>query len=195
MKKSIAAGAALVAAALLVSSVGAAAPKPKLPKRWRGTAVYTYTYKGDDFSTQQTVSASVVLVLRKGYTATYQSSSGTIRSDYTQTRSDDGCTTTSSGSYPVSKYLLTLQVDASSRPRASFSAPEGAVSAPVPATTTCPDGTSFDSTMGVENPFFMVSRHTAGFPVKASLTRISGSLRTAQDGGVSTVRFSLVGKR
>jgi hypothetical protein len=49
--------------------------------------------------------------------------------------------------------------------------------------------------VGVENPFFMVSRHTAGFPVNASLTRISGSLRTAQDGGVWTVRFSLVGKK
>jgi hypothetical protein len=194
MRKTIAAGAAVIAAALLVSSVGAAAPKPKLPKRWRGTAVYTHTYKGDDRSFQQTVSASVVLVPAKGWTGTYAVSSGTIKSNYTDTTSD-GCTTTSSGSYAASKYLLTLQLDASSRPRASFSAPEGAVDAPVPAMTTCPDGTSLASEMGVENPFFMLGRHTAGFPVKASLTRISGSLRTVQDGAVWTVRFSLVGKK
>ena len=194
MKKTIATGAAVVATALIVSSVGAAAPKPKLPKRWTGTAVYTHTYQGDDGSMQQTVNAAVVLVPAKGWRGTYQVSSGTIKSNYTQTTSD-GCTVTSSGSYPASKYLLTLQVSASPRPRASFSAQEGAVSAPVPATTTCPDGTSFTSEIGVENPFFMVGRHTAGFPVKASLTRISGSLRTAQDGGVWTVRFSFVGKK
>ena len=195
MKTTIATAAALVAAALLVSSVDAAAPKPKLPKRWRGTAVYTHTYNADDRSFQQTVSASVVLVPAKGWTGTYAVSSGTIKSNYTDTDKTSGCTTTSSGSYPASKYLLTLQLDASSRPRASFSAQEGAVSAPVPATTTCPDGTSTTSTMGVENPFFMVGRHTAGFPVKASLTRISGSLRTVEDGAVWTVRFSLVGKK
>jgi hypothetical protein len=41
----------------------------------------------------------------------------------------------------------------------------------------------------------MLVRHTAGFPVNKSLTRISGSLRTAQDGGVWNVRFSFVGKK
>jgi hypothetical protein len=195
MKKSIAASTVVVAAAaLLVSSVGAAAPTPKLPKRWRGNAVYTYTYNGDDQIVQQTVSASVVLVPVKGWTGTYGVSSGTIKSDYTS-KTPDGCTTTSSGSYSASKYLLTLQVDSSRRPRASFSAQEGAVGAPVPATQTCPDGTSQTTSMGVENPFFMLSRHTTGFPVNASLTRISGSLRTAQSGGVWTVRFSLVGKK
>jgi hypothetical protein len=45
MKKSIAVGVAVVAAALLVSSVGATAPK--LPKRWRVTAVYTHTHQGE----------------------------------------------------------------------------------------------------------------------------------------------------
>jgi hypothetical protein len=194
MRKTLAAAAAVLAAALLVSSVEAAAPKPKLPKRWRGTAVYTHTYTGSDQTVQQTVSASVVLVPVRGWTGTYQVSSGTIKSNYTS-KTPDGCTMTSSGSYRATKYLLTLQVSVSRPPRASFSAQEGAVSAPVPSTTTCPDGTSLNSTVGVENPFFMVSRHTAGFPVNASLTRISGSLRTAQDGGVWTVRFSLVGKK
>ena len=194
MTKTLATGAVVVAAGLLASSIGAATPKPKLPKRWRGTAVYTYTHNGNDQVVQQTVSASVVLVPVRGWIGTYQPASGTIKSSYTS-KTPDGCTLTSSGSYKVTKYLLTLQVSASSRPTASFSAPEGAVSAPVPATQTCPDGTSQTSEMGVENPFFMVSRHTAGFPVKASLTRISGSLRTAQSGGVWTVRFSLVGTK
>jgi hypothetical protein len=45
MKKSIAVGVAVGAVALLVSSVGATAPK--LPKRWRVTAVYTHTHQGE----------------------------------------------------------------------------------------------------------------------------------------------------
>ena len=120
MKKTIATGAALVAAALLVSSVGAAAPKPKLPKRWLATAVYTYTYQGDEWTAQQTVSASVVLVRVRGGTSSYEVSSGTIKYDSTQ-KTSDGCTQTSSGSFKASKYLLTLQLVLSRRPRASFS--------------------------------------------------------------------------
>src|SRR5207248_8009884 len=127
MKTTIAAGAAVVAAALLVSSIGAATT-PKLPKRWRGTAVYTYARNGDDGSVQQTVSASVVLVPAKGWTGTYQVSSGTIKYSDTETTSD-GCTQTSSGSFPASKYLLTLQLDLSRRPRATFSGSEGAAAA------------------------------------------------------------------
>src|SRR5262245_1462106 len=191
MRKTIAAGVAVVAAALIVSSVGAAAAKPKLPKRWRATAVYTYTYQGDEGSAQQTVSASVVLVpvRARGWTNMYQVSSGTIKFDTTQETSD-GCTQTSSGSFPASKYLLTLQLDLSRRPRASFSGSEGAAPALQTVTITCPDGTTSQSQSGgVENPFYMLVRHTAGFPVNASLTKISGSLRTAQDGGVWTVRF------
>ena len=41
----------------------------------------------------------------------------------------------------------------------------------------------------------MLVRHTVGFPVTSSLTKIAGSLRTAQSGGVWAVRFSLVGKK
>jgi hypothetical protein len=197
MKKTIAAGASLVAAALLVSSTGAATPKPKLPKRWRGTAVYTYTYQGDDSSVEQTVSASVVLVpvLRRGWTNMYEVSSGTITYDDTQ-KTSDGCTQTSSASFQASKYLLTLQLELSRRPRASFSGSEGAAPTPTTVTMTCPDGTTSQSQSGgVENPFYMLVRHTAGFPVNASLTKISGSLRTAQSGAVWTVRFSFVGKK
>ena len=117
------------------------------------------------------------------------------RTRTTETTSD-GCTQTSSGSFPASKYLLTLQLDLSRRPRATFSGSEGAAPAPTTVTITCPDGTTSQSQSGgVENPFYMLVRHTAGFPVKASLTRIAGSLRTAQSGGVWTVRFSLVGKK
>ena len=197
MRQAIAAVAAVAAAALLVSSVDAAAPKPKLPKRWRATAVYTYTYQGDDWTAQQTVSASVVLtpVRARGWTDMYQVSSGTITYDNTQ-KTSDGCTQTSSGSFPASKYLLTLQLDLSRRPRASFSGSEGAAPTPTTVTITCPDGTTSQSQSGgVENPFYMLVRHTAGFPVNASLTRISGSLRTAQSGAVWNVRFSFVGKK
>jgi hypothetical protein len=197
MKKTIATGAALVAAALLVSSVEAAAPKPKLPKRWLATAVYTYNYQGDDATAQQTVNASVVLlpVRRRGWTNMYEVSSGTIKYDSTTTTSD-GCTQTSSGSFKASKYLLTLQLDLSRRPRASFSGSEGAAPSPTTVTITCPDGTTSQSESGgVENPFYMLVRHTAGFPVNASLTKIAGSLRTAQSGIVWNVRFSFVGKK
>lgn len=197
MKTTIATTAALVAAALLVSSVDAAAPKPKLPKRWRATAVYTYTYQGDDATAQQTVSASVVLtpVRARGWTNMYQVSSGTIKYDQTQ-KTSDGCTQTSSGSFPASKYLLTLQLDPSRRPRAYFSGSEGAAPAPTTVTITCPDGTTSQSQSGgVENPFYMLVRHTAGFPVTSSLTKIAGSLRTAQSGIVWNVRFSFVGKK
>ena len=195
MKKSIATGAAVLAAALLVSSIDAATPKPKVPKRWRATAVYTYTYKDDEQSAQQTVSASVVLVPVRGWTNTYQVSSGTIKFDNTTTTSD-GCTQASSGSVPASKYLLTLQLALSRRPRATFSGSEGAAPAPQTVTITCPDGTTSQSQSGgVENPFYMLVRHTAGFPVNTSFTKISGSLRTAQSGAVWTVRFSFVGKK
>lgn len=196
MKTTIATAAALFAAALLVSSVDAAAPKPKLPKRWRGTAVYTYTYQGDDSTAQQTVSAAVVLtpVRARGWSNMYQVSSGTITYDQTQ-KTSDGCTQTSSGSFAASKYLLTLQLDPSRR-RAYFSGSEGAAPAPTTVTTTCPDGTTSQSQSGgVENPFYMLVRHTAGSPVTSSLTKIAGSLRTAQSGGVWTVRYSLVGKK
>jgi hypothetical protein len=195
MKKTITASAAVVAAALLVSSIGAAVPKPKVPKRWSATAVYTYTYQGDEGSAQQTVSASVVLVPVKGWTSSYQVKSGTIKFDNT-TKTSDGCTQTSSGSFPASKYLLTLQLDLSRRPRASFSGSEGAAPSLQTVTITCPDGTtSQNESGGVENPFYMLVRHTAGFPVNKSLTRIVGSLRTAQSGGVWAVRFSFVGKK
>jgi hypothetical protein len=197
MKKTLATGAAVVAAALLVSSVGAAAPKPKLPKRWQATAFYTYSYKGDDATAQQTVSASVVLtpVRVRGWTNMYEVSSGTIKFDSTTTTSD-GCTQTSSGSFPATKYLLTLQLDLSRRPRATFSGSEGAAPTLQTVTITCPDGTTSQSQSGgVENPFYMLVRHTAGFPVNKSLTRIAGSLRTAQSGIVWTVRFSFVGKK
>jgi hypothetical protein len=191
MKKTIPAGAAVVAGALLVSSIGTAAPKPKPPKRWRGTALYTYTLKDDGRSVEQTVSGSVVLVPVRGWTGSYQVSSGALKSEYTE-KTSDGCTLTSSGSYPASKYLLSLQL---SGRRASFSGSEGAVSKPVTATRTCPDGTSETSEQGVVNPFFMLTRHTAGFPVNASLTKIAGSLRTVESGAVWTVRFSFVGQR
>ena len=62
MRKTIAVSAIVVVAALLVTSIAAAAPKPKLPKRWIGTAQYTLTYNGDGRSVQQSASASVVLV-------------------------------------------------------------------------------------------------------------------------------------
>jgi hypothetical protein len=195
MRQAIAAVAAVVAAALLVSSVDAAAPKPKLPKRWRGTAVYTNTYTSDDSSGQQTVTASVVLVPAKCWTSTYQVSSGTIKFDDTE-KTSDGCTQQSSGSFPASKYLLTLQLDLSRHPRATFSGSEGAAPTPTTVTITCPDGTTSQTQSGgVENPFYMLVRHTAGFPVNMSLTRIAGSLRTAQSGSVWTVRFSFVGKK
>jgi len=196
MKTAIAAGAAVVAAALLVSSVGAAAPKPKLPKRWRGTGLYTYAYRGHGGSIRQSVSASVVLVAAPGSTATYQASSGTIKSHYTA-KTGDGCTVTSSGSYRATKYLLTLRLQVSRDPKATFSGQEGAASGPVPLKKACPSGTSetTTSTLGVENPFYMLTRNSAGFPVKGSLTRISGSLRTAQSGAVWTLRFSFLGQR
>jgi hypothetical protein len=197
MKKTIATGAAVLAAALLVSSVDAAAPKPKLPKRWLATATYTYAYKDAEQDARQTVSASVVLVpvRRRGWPNMYEVLSGTIKYDNTL-RTSDGCTQTSSGSFRASKYLLTLQLQLPPRPRATFSGSEGAAPAPTTVTITCPDGTTSQSQSGgVENPFYLLVRHTAGFPVNASLTRISGSLRTAQSGGVWTVRFSFVGKK
>jgi hypothetical protein len=195
MKTTIAAGAALVAGALLVSSVGAATA-PKLPKRWRGTGLYTYVYRGHGGSIRQTVSASVMLVPVPGSPATYQVSSGTIRSGFTA-KTADRCTLTSSGSYRATKSLLTLRLQASRDPKATFSGQEGAASGPVPLRKACPRGTSQTtrSTLGVENPFFMLTRSSAGYPVNASLTRISGSLRTAQSGAVWTLRFNFVGKK
>jgi hypothetical protein len=194
MKKSFAAGAAVVAAALLVSSVDAA--PAKLPKRWRGTGLYTYAYRGHGGSIRQTVSASVVLVPAPGSPATYQVSSGTIRSSFTA-KTADGCTLTSSGSYRATKSLLTLRLRVSRDPKATFSGQEGAASGPVPLKKACPSGTSetTTSTLGVENPFSMLTRNSAGYPVTAALTRIAGSLRTAQSGGVWTVRFSFRGQR
>ena len=41
----------------------------------------------------------------------------------------------------------------------------------------------------------MLTRKNAGVPVKAALTKIAGSLRTAESGAVWTLRFSFVGKR
>src|SRR5205814_43370 len=124
-------------AALLVGSVDAAASKPKLPKRWRGTGLYTYAYRGHGGSIRQTVSASVVLEPVPGSTATYQVSSGTITSGYTA-KTADGCTLTSSGSYRATKYLLTLHLQMSREPKATFSGHEGAASAPVPLKKACP---------------------------------------------------------
>jgi hypothetical protein len=198
-RRTIAASAA-VAAALLVSSVVAAAPAAKVPKRWHGTALYTYTYTGDDGSVQQTMNASVVLVpVRvRGWTNTYQVSTGTIKWDYKQ-QTSDGCTLTSSGSYRATKYhlVLQLQLQRGRRPRAFFSGQEGGASDYPTATITCPDGTSETTTLGsgIGNPFFMLTRKTAGVPVKAALTKIAGSLRTAESGAVWTLRFSFVGKR
>jgi hypothetical protein len=197
MKKTISAGASVVTAALLVGSIGAAAPKPKLPKSWRGTAQYTYTYEEADRTVQKTMSASIVLVPVRGWTGNYTVSRGTVTGTYTEKTPSDGCTLTLSGSYPATKYLLTLQVSASRSARASFSGSEGGTNASFPATRTCPDGTSETTAVTgyLDNPFFMLTRHTGGFPVKASLTRIAGSLRTAQSGGVWTLRYSFVGKR
>ena len=48
---------------------------------------------------------------------------------------------------------------------------------------------------GSADVFFMLTRNTAGFPVKSGLTKIAGSLRQAQSGAVWTLRFSFVGKR
>jgi hypothetical protein len=196
MRKTVAAGAAVIAATLLVSSIGVAAT-PKPPKRWRGTAVYTYTLKDDERTVQQTVTGSILLVpvRRAGWPNTYEVSSGTIKSEYKETASD-GCTLTSSASYAANKYLLTLQLSLTRPPRASFSGSEGAATSPASATRTCPDGTSQQTELGgVASPFFMLTRHTAGFPVTASLTKIAGSLRTAQSGIVWTVRFSFIGQR
>ena len=196
MRKPIAAVAAVVGAALLVSSIGAATTA-KPPKRWLGTALYTYTFKDNERSVQQTVNASVVFSpAGRGWTSTYQVTSGTLKSDYLETTSD-GCKTVSSGTYPALKGLAVLQL-ALGRPRtASFSGSEGATKTLPDATRTCSDGTS-ETTQGavaVVSPFFMLSRHTAGFPINASVTKIAGSVRTAQAGAVWTVRFSLVGQR
>jgi hypothetical protein len=196
---------ACITAAVVAGGVGvarattaapsAAAPKTKLPKRWRGTGLYTYSYRGHGGSIRQTVSASVMLVPVPGSTATYQVSSGTIRSDFT-VKTGDGCTLTSSGSYRATKSLLTLRLRVSRDSRATFSGQEGAAGGPVPLKKACPGGTSetTSSTLGVENPFSMLTRNSAGYPVNASLTGISGSLRAAQSGAVWTVRFSFVGQ-
>jgi hypothetical protein len=187
---------AVSAAALLVGSVDAAAPKPTLPKRWSGTGLYSYTYRGHGGSIRQTVSASVVLVPVRGSTATYEVASGTITSGYTA-KTADGCTLTSSGSYRATKDLLTLRLRVSRLPKATFSGQEGTASGPVPLRKACPRGASQTtrSTLGVENPFFMLMRSPAGYPVNASLTRIAGSLRTAQSGAVWTLRFNFLGQR
>jgi hypothetical protein len=193
MKKAFVLGAAVLATALVASSIDAAPTAAKPPKRWRGTAVYTYTYKDDERSVQQTVSGSVVMapVRARGWTGTYQVSSGTIKSSYTE-KSSDGCTLTSSGSYRAAKSLLVLQVSGGN---ASFSGSEGALSAPVQATRTCPDGSSLSNPVPVFNPFFMLTRHTAGFAVKGSPGKFAGKLRQAESGAVWTVRFSFVGQR
>jgi hypothetical protein len=191
MKKAFVLGAAVLAAALVASSIDAAPTAAKPPKRWRGTALYTYTYKDDDRSVQQTVNGSVVLAPVRGRPGTYQVSSGTIKSDYSE-KSSDGCTLTSSGSYRATKYLLTLQVSGGN---ASLSGSEGAVSAPVEATRTCPDGSSLSNPVPVFNPFFMLTRHTAGFRVKGSPGKFAGTLRRAESGAVWTVRFSFVAQR
>jgi hypothetical protein len=193
MKKAFVLGATVLAAALVASSIDAAATSAKPAKRWRGTAVYTYTYKGDDRTVQQTVSGSVVMVptRARGWTGAYEVSSGTIKSNYAE-KSSDGCTLTSSGTYRAPKSLLVLQVSGGS---ASLSGSEGAVSAPVPATRTCTDGSSLESPVPVFNPFFMLTRHTAGFAVKGSPGKFAGTLRRAESGAVWTVRFSFAGQR
>ena len=191
MKNAFVLGAAALAATLVASSIDAATTAANPAKRWRGTALYTYSYKDDDRTVQQTVNGSVVLAPVRGRTGTYQVSSGTIKSNYSE-KSSDGCTLSSSGSYRATKYLLTLQVSGGN---ASLSGSEGAVSAPVEATRTCPDGSSLSNPVPVFNPFFMLTRHTAGFRVKGSPGTFAGTLRRAESGTVWTVRFSFVAQR
>ena len=148
---------------------------------------------GSQPKTLASMRGSVVMVpvRARGWPGTYQVSSATIKSRYTET-SSEGCTLTSSGSYRAAKSLLVLQVSGGN---ASFSGSEGALSAPVRATRTCPDGSSLSNPVPVFNPFFMLTRHTAGFAVKGSPGKFAGTLRRAESGAVWTVRFSFVGQR
>jgi hypothetical protein len=150
-----------------------------LPRRWTGGSRLSYRMQqaDSDDMRQATVSADVTLVQVKGRPGTYQVESGTIT--WEASGRSHGCTWSAAGSRAATRYDLVLELDIAKLPyKAVFSGQDDML---VPATETCPDETS-ESPELVLHPFFLLGRKTAGVPVDAKLTKITGSSPSSQGG-------------
>jgi len=149
------------------------------PRRWTGGSRFSYRIQqaDSDDMTQATETAEVTLVRLKGRPGTYQVETGTIT--WEASGKSHGCTWTAAGSRAATKYDLVLELDIARLPyKAVFSGQDDML---VPATETCPDQTSEGPEL-VLHPFFLLGRKTAGVPVDAKLTKISGSSPSSQGG-------------
>jgi hypothetical protein len=124
----------------------------------------------DTYEARATETAEVTLVQVKDRPGTYQVENGTIT--WNASGTNYFCTWTAAGSRAANKYDLVLQLDVSRLPYKAFFSGQDELS--VPATETCPNGTSETNKL-ILHPFFLLGRKTEGVPVDAKLTKISGS--------------------